>query len=100
VTILHREAVDDSVTAQLKSVFQTVITVTDTCVSLNELNQFTSLNLKDVYKYHVEIENRNFKKGKVYSYVNKNLFIISVILIGFSEAPVLSIFQIKTFLLF
>ncbi len=69
--VIHSEAVDEPVLVQLKSAFQTVITIEDTKAKAAELNQFSALNLNQIFKFTLKIDNRNLTKGKVYPYVRK-----------------------------
>ena len=66
--VLHEESVDEPVINQLKSVFQTVLKIADTKIKQFELNQFQNLKA-NLFKYSLKIDNRNLKKGKVYTYV-------------------------------
>ena len=66
---LNVDLLDDAIVSQVKSVFQTVISVNDTKIKTSEASQFSKLNAP-VFKYDILIENRNVKKGKVYPYVS------------------------------
>jgi hypothetical protein len=72
--VLHEDSIDEVILSQFGSVFQTIIQVNDTKMKLNEINEFSKLK-SQVFKFHLQIEHRNLKKGKVYPYVKTSFLV-------------------------
>jgi hypothetical protein len=72
IMIAHEDCLDEPIMNQLKSVFQTSITILDTSLNSNDLLLTKSSSQGEIFKYKLKIDQRNLLTNKMTNYVRRN----------------------------